>query len=586
MKNTCLTSQRIRKLIKENCIKTNENFKDRIQPSSFEPVVSDEVFILGTETKGMFRPKDDDTVYNTLLHIPKQKQRVTISDGFELKKGYTYLVRLQDKIKMTKGMHIKSSPKSSLGRLFLNTRLVSDFNNCFDEINYEIIHKDKDLELWLYVQPLAFNVILHQGLTLNQLRFINGYGSQLSQEDLSKEQLLWTKEGDKLVPAEQKITDGIEIHLDLSGKHTQGIVGLRAKTDEPTPIDLSKIGFYETENFFEPISVKDARLNIRNSEYYLFASSEVLCVPKHLNVELASHSHIGFSGPLHFAGFIDNGFKGDLVFEVRSDEISNIELTNGMPISKLLAFRTEIPDKLYGKEIGSNYSGQIGCRPPKYFKDFDFARAARAYKKLDRLVLVQDAKLLLKFREGEEGFEFINPEKISELFNCIQNGFFQSRYDCEDDPLVLQPIAYMLLFGPSKTIFSYVRAQNIEDYGDERLFGKHSVGVGGHIAITDAPDYVINSLKREVNEEVKTEQGFSEPKLAGTMMAYDTPVDTVHFGLIYKSHTKGDVMPKESSIKSGRMLKLEEIASDPMCEKKYETWSRKLVPYLNEIYSL
>ena len=61
------------------------------------------------------------------------------------------------------------------------------------------------------------------------------------------------------------------------------------------------------------------KIHVLPGEYYLLASAEVLKVPSHLK-KLASHSHIGIS-VLHFAGFIDNGFVGDLVFEVRSEEV-------------------------------------------------------------------------------------------------------------------------------------------------------------------------------------------------------------------------------------------------------------------------
>ena len=44
---------------------------------------------------------------------------------------------------------------------------------------------------------------------------------------------------------------------------------------------------------------------------------------------------------------------------------------------------------------------------------------------------------------------------VADLFETVNNGFFQSRYDCENDDLVLQPIPYVIVFGPKKTVFSY-----------------------------------------------------------------------------------------------------------------------------------
>ena len=128
-----------------------------------------------------------------------------------------------------------------------------------------------------------------------------------------------------------------------------------------------------------------------------------------------------------------------------------------------------------------------------------------------------DAQELMKFRSGQEGFEFIAAEKVGELFKRMDQGFFQSRYDCENDELVLQPIPYILLFNSQREVFSYVRAENITDYGDTRLFGKHSLGLGGHINREDAPNYVLNCLLREFKEEVKISESNSEPLLLGTL---------------------------------------------------------------------
>ncbi|MFH1511142.1 MAG: 2'-deoxycytidine 5'-triphosphate deaminase [Candidatus Woesearchaeota archaeon] len=583
----CLASGQIRDLIKTDQIKVGSFDESRIQPSSYEPSVGNEVFVLDTETQGLFRPKRLEQVYRTLLQLPaRQRQRVDTCNGFELKKGFTYLFHLEDRMNLSEPIFVKSSPKSSFGRLFLNTRMLADYNPAFDEISPDYTFT-KDLNLWLVVQPLVFNVIVYPGVTFNQLRFMAGH-CQLSNkevmQELSQSWLLYTRSVDGLiVRSEAILSDGLEIHLDLSGANNQGIVGLRARHN-PSPIDLTKTSEYEAEDFFEPVK-GDGKVTVSRGDHCLLSSFEILRIPAHLNVELRSHSHIGLHGPLHFAGFVDNGFEGDLVFEVRSDELSSIVLEDRMPISKLDIFRTVIPDKLYGRSIGSNYQGQVGPRPSKHFRPFDFTYAARNYSKLDRMVLVQEASLLKRHRSSHQGFEYLSPGEVDGLLGDVSDGFFQSRYDCEHDELILQPIPYVLLFGQDRNIFSYVRAKNIEDYGDSRLFGKHSIGLGGHIIISDKPDYVLRCLEREVmQEEVQIFGEFSKPKLIGTLMAYDNPVDRVHFGLIFGCHTTGSIKPKESSIISGGVLSIDYLQSDPLYSQKYETWSRVLIPNLKEIY--
>ncbi len=586
----CLNSQEIRAKIKADkpTLIVPSFDEARIQPSSFEPVIGSELFILDTETGGIFRPQPNEQIYQTLLRQPgRRRKKENTSNGFEIKKGFTYLIPLEERMVLNKGEHVKSSPKSSFGRIFLHTRMLADYNLCFDEINAQYKTGD-ELSLWLLVQPHVFNMIIYPGLSLNQIRFFEGQNAQLTsselEEECKKNPLMYNKGLKKLVASEPIITDGLQIHLDLSGENTGGIVGLRARHN-PTPIDLKKKEEYEAELFFEPIK-SDKNIMIRRGEHYLFSSKEVLKVPPHLNVELKSHSHIGLTGPLHFAGFIDNGFEGDLVFEVRSDELSGMELVDGMPVSKLDVFRTGLPDKLYGWAIGSNYFEQTGPRPAKFFKPFDFNFAARNYRKLDRTVLAQDAKILASFRDNTPGFELLQKEKIPQLYRAVEKGFFHSRYDCEFDELILQPVPYVVFFGKDRAVFSYVRASDIKKFGEKRLFGKHSLGVGGHIDEGDAPEYIENCLRREVSEEVRIKGSSSKPKLAGTILDYSKPVDRVHFGLVFVIHAQGEVLPKESSVISGEMISIDKLINDKEAFDNYETWSKCLIPHLAGLYTL
>ncbi|MBU2561603.1 MAG: 2'-deoxycytidine 5'-triphosphate deaminase [Nanoarchaeota archaeon] len=587
----CLASQHIRQRLQDGRI-VGKLDEARIQPSSLDPIICDDVFVLDTETDGIFRPNTSESVYRTLLQLPgRQRRKVCIDDGFELKKGYTYLLKLEERVRLASGEFVRSSPKSSLGRLFLNTRLLADYNPCFDEALAQY-RPDTELDLWLLVQPLAFNIIARPGLTLNQLRFFTGQGASLSPQEIEDEieqnPILYSRDVEgNLSPAAHIITDGLQIHLDLSGRNTEGVIALRARHN-PTPIDLSKKAECEAEEFFEPILARGrTKMMLRGGEHYLFASKEILQIPPHLNVELRSHSHVGFTGPLHFAGFIDNGFRGDLVFEVRMDEIASMSLEDGMPVSKLDMFRTEIPDKLYGVAIGSSYQGQVGPRPAKYFKAFDYALAARNYDKLDRNVLVQDATVMRGQRKTPEGFEFVSAAEAADIMRVVKDGFFHSRYDCESDEGVMQFIPYVLVFNDRREVFTYVRSQSIRDYGDERLFGKHSIGVGGHVLPSDGPEYIRRCVQREViEEEVRIEGNYSEPVLVGTLLARDKPVDRVHFGLIYVIRADGSVMPNESSIITGRMMGIDDLVSDSKKDEKFETWSRILIPYLDAIYGL
>ncbi|MBS3167943.1 2'-deoxycytidine 5'-triphosphate deaminase [Candidatus Woesearchaeota archaeon] len=590
-----LNSQDIRNLIVEGRLVVPEgNFKGsqeinncaalekRVQPASFEPTLSGDGYVL--DATG-FKGTSKDSVYRHLLHLEKRKRRKIRLDDDHLLVGYSYLLKLNEKIKLSEGQRVKSSPKSTTGRNFLNTRLLVDYSASFDEL---IGREDSCVsDLWLLVQPMVFNVKASEGLTLNQLRFFQGLDSKLNDKEIIEEHirnpmLLYSDERGTLTPA--KIDNGeLVVRLNLEGKSSSGIVGLMAR-QPPFVVDLSKSNGSVSEDYFEPVFAKDGRVVIEPEKYYLFSSAEILRFGPALSSEVRATHHTGIQGMLHFAGFIDPGFLGDLVFEVRSDELKPIALEHGMPISVLDVFRCEVDaDKVYGSKIGSSYQGQRGPKVSKHFTNFDYKSAAKEHGKLDRLVLVEEKESLLNNRRGRFGFESIDSDaQRGEIIKTCEKGFFHSRYDCEGDPEVLQVIDYMLIFTNSDKVFIYRRSSDIKDYGDKRLFDKISIGVGGHVARSHGPDYIANCLRDKVLGDVTFEEKYSEPSLVGTLYVEDEEVDKDHFGLIYATYTDGEVRVKDKSIVEGNLVDINDLIGGRV-EGVLESWTKALVPHLKAI---
>tara|TARA_Y100000310_G_scaffold109178_1_gene107609 strand:- start:5085 stop:6851 length:1767 start_codon:yes stop_codon:yes gene_type:complete len=552
--------------------------------TSIEPRITDEVFVLDTESEGLFRPRENKTVYQSLLEIPSRRRpKFSIDEnGFEARRGFTYLLPLDMRLSMNETQFAKVSPKSSLGRLFLRTRLLSDYHHCYDELQIDIAGH-REVDMWLLVQPRAFNVLLSPGISLNQIRLYSGLNSKLSSEELTDEMkkvegetFFFEMDGKNEVPKIVKPTyDGaLTTHLNLKGDYTNGIVGMRARST-PTPIDLRVKEGYQADDFFEPIKAEDLTLTKEPGQHFLFGSKEIMKLPNHLCAEMRERSHASMDGPVHFAGFFHNGFEGDGVYEVRSDETANMMLVDGMPMTVLDFFWTDVPDEPYD----GNYKDQIGPRPPRYFRDFDFATAAHESDKVRRNVLVIDKHKLMRYRSREDGFQNHSEDVLTKIEAEFQKGFFQVRYEAEEDDLLLQPVPYILLFNEKGDIFSYKRADDIHEYGDERLFDYKSIGVGGHIIPKDGPDYIKNNIQREFAEEIEIIGEHSRPKIIGSLYATTRSVDRVHFGLIGVSHITGDVRYKEGSGKAGEFIPVEKIMQhQPMDE--YETWSRILINQL------
>jgi dCTP deaminase len=385
LRGKCLASQEIRTLVRNGLITRASADERSIQPNSFETALSDEGYVV----KGIFRPEPGRTVKETLESMSQRDRRkFTLSpSGMELKKGFTYLMPLEEGVILKKNWILESSPKSSCGRLFLGSRLIADYNPCFDKLNSQYAH-GKDLRLYLLLQPQSFNVIVKPGMSMNHIRFFSGRDAKLSSmeviRELKKNPLLFVRNSDgTMVPAQSYISDELQVHVDLTGSRTSGVIGLRA-IQNPEPIDLSTVGKYAVEHYFEPVLKHNgkSKLKVYPGECLLLFSRECFDTPAHLNLKLRQHANLSFRGSSHDAGFIDSGFRGYLVFELKSDELTMIEFSDSDPISTLEVYRNAKPDKLYGaKETGSHYQDQIGPQVAKFFSKIDYAELARLPEK-------------------------------------------------------------------------------------------------------------------------------------------------------------------------------------------------------------
>jgi dCTP deaminase len=430
-RGTCLALQTLRSLVLASQIITapgdplqNERNKtlidgrlaahleEKLKPASYEPGNAGEAYILNTQPE-LFRVGDEQ-VYRRLLELPsKQRQRVDIHGGFELKRGHTYLLPIVERVQLPRGRHMKSSPKSSCGRLFINTRQLTDYNDGHNEAHWWC-RPGAELMSWLLVQPRQFDIIIDEHTTLTQQRFFDGLDAQLSDRELiathKRTPLMYEKtDGTARYPADVRIWQGLRVSIDVDGALTNGVIGFRAR-DNPQPIDMtdkSKEGTYRIDEYFDPLLAREKPC-IEPHTKYLFNSNHLLHIPPHLSGELLMYSELGFEGSTHRAGFLDNDFLGDLVYEIESSEDVSLQLLHDMVCSTIWFFQTdETPERLYGPASGAHYQGQIGPRIAKYFEQPDFGYFAKEYKNAMREVMTLDRLAAISTRKKESGFELL-----------------------------------------------------------------------------------------------------------------------------------------------------------------------------------
>ncbi|UCD21264.1 MAG: 2'-deoxycytidine 5'-triphosphate deaminase [archaeon] len=633
-KDFCFGSREIREMINskrlifpEGVTKDPNKKEQLIQPSSFEAPLGDHCYVLDMGELGLFRPRHSQTVKKTLLKLEHRRKK-DITNGFELKIGYGYLFPLNASVKLIGREFIKSSPRSRSGRNFLDIRFLADYNSSFDEIHSS--EHSEYVSLWLLVKPQIYNIIVRPGITLNQLRVFSGPNAELTPEEVKeiceKENILYRLNGEgKLIPIKPEIThDGITLHLDLVGpKNHEGVVALKAKSN-PDPIDFSLKEEYDAEDYFVTMIIEDKEIKVDPTSFRLMASKEYIRTPLYLSMELRDYSHLGMRGALHYAGFIDSGFEGQIVLETKSEESSDIVLRHGMPISHLRLFRTGkgVPDKVYGPEIGSHFKGQVGVRPSSHFKPMDFESAAKIFHNLEINILAYDKDDLDKIhpREFSGKLRILDQGKEREILTDISNGFFMKRRLCEKDYLLVQPVPSLIIFDNNGNIWRYRRKGKKAEYAESELVGTQAIAFNGHIREQDTPEYLKTGLIRQIwNRELEwVGEGDTSPsgivrnkqiserlfnmKFVGTLYAGEgKPVDQRHVGIVFAVNAedvelkprittnlvgKPPITIQRASVHDLQKVPISDVIKElSLFRESYDTWSQILIPHLEEIYS-
>ena len=204
-----------------------------------------------------------------------------------------------------------------------------------------------------------------------------------------------------------------------------------------------------------------------------------------------------------------------------------------------------------------------------------------------QIIVIERDKLFGDTSENHfEGFK--HPIEIDYESKIIGNLKAMRRGDAEIDPRYKQPIGYMLVVNPkTKKIFAYQRSSKDKDYGEKRLQGKWSWGVGGHIEPSDGgKDILKGSMLREFIEEVEIEgKVLGDPKLLGYINYDNDDVSKVHFGILYLMEIDGEVRPKDSEVAQGGLIdidRIEEILSNE--NLVVEAWSRIAVEPLKKYF--
>lgn len=186
-------------------------------------------------------------------------------------------------------------------------------------------------------------------------------------------------------------------------------------------------------------------------------------------------------------------------------------------------------------------------------------------------------KRSMLFTKETNAWHGMNTTNIEDFINTINNHKeFLPRPYMETDPTYKQIIPYIVFCHDNKVFLM----QRKTTASEQRLQGKLSLGIGGHIR---KEDMTSNSLfdwaKREFYEEVHY-TGTCRITPLGMVNDDSDDVGKVHLGLVLLLTGDSNNISVKSELKSGILVSLDE------CMKQYdqlESWSQIVVKHLKTL---
>ena len=329
---------------------------EQIQPASLDLRLGNTAY----RVRASFLAGRQRTVRDRLADF--QMHAIDLTGGAVLEKGCVYVVPLMESLSLPQGMTAAASAKSSIGRLDLLTRIITDRGVEFDRVP-----EGYNGPIYVEICPRSFSVVAQPGQMLNQIIFRQGK-TLMSDDDLRR-----LHAQIPIVSGDPVISDGLGFSVDL--RPEQGnLVGYRAKPHTGV-VDLGKLNHYDPADFWEPVHTNDGWIILDPGAFYILVSRESIVIPPMQAAEMAPYLAMVGEFRVHYAGFFDPGFgyaeaggagsRG--VLEVRCHEAPFV-LEHGQVVGRLVyEHMAAMPDALYGRDIKSNYQGQ-GLKLSKHFK--------------------------------------------------------------------------------------------------------------------------------------------------------------------------------------------------------------------------
>jgi dCTP deaminase len=343
---------------------------DQIQPASIDLRLGEVAY----RVRASFLPGARASVRDKLDQL--SMHMIDLTNGAVLEKDCVYIVPLLEAMALPRRSSAAANPKSSIGRLDVFARIITDQGTEFDRVREAYRGP-----LYVEVSPRAFSIVVRSGSRLVQLRIRRGSppftDTQLRRlhEQVGLVEAPPDPSQNRAAPSRDVIRQGLAFTVDVAGDEATGLVGYKARRHTDV-IDVDKIDHYDPRDFWEAVySHRGEGIVLDPNDFYILASREAVVVPPDHAAEMQPYNTFVGEFRVHYAGFFDPGFGAAeaggsgsrAVLEVRSHEVPFL-IEHGQIVGRLVYERLIArPDKLYGGGIGSSYQRQ-GLALSKHFK--------------------------------------------------------------------------------------------------------------------------------------------------------------------------------------------------------------------------
>lgn len=360
-----LTDGRILQLLHEGSIHSGS--PNCVNPASLDLRIKGEIYRIDA----WFLPGHGQSVTDMVRSV----NPVSVDVGGVLECSAKYLVRVEEQFVLPGDIYGYCNPKSSIGRLGVDVRVIADGIN-----RYDSIPKGYAGSIWVMLAPRHIPIRVSPGSQLVQLRLFNA-DTRFTEKMVGHEVdnaaggLIYSK--DRMPIRYRDITsndfDGyIIVSIDLEGE----VCGWECLENNRL-LDIEERHYHPCD-FFRPIYGSQKGIFLSKGKFYIFATKERVRVPPWLACEMRPMDERAGGFQVHKAGYIDPGYGYGSNGEGRGRSIvlevtpyDDMVIRHGQTIGKIRFERTcKIPKKHYDHG-GRNSHYTIETPFPRLAKQFD-----------------------------------------------------------------------------------------------------------------------------------------------------------------------------------------------------------------------